>query len=107
MLPARFSVVILPSVKFGTLDFNFAASPVVTDATVGAEPTVLGAISILFSLSVNCVAVPVVDRAQPSGTLTDTRPPGAVNGTYTWLSGMSPGGFDSVSAGVGAGGVDA
>src|SRR5207342_887794 len=55
----------------------------------------------------NCVAAPVLERAHPSGTLTNTRPPGAVNGTYTWLSGISPGGFDSVSARVGAAGADA
>jgi hypothetical protein len=103
VLPARRSTVTLPRLKFDTLDFNLGTSPLVTDATVGAEPAVLGAILIRFTLSVNCVTVPVVERARPSGTLTDTRPPGAMSGTQTSLSGMSPGEFDSVSAGVGAG----
>src|SRR4249919_1929861 len=89
-------------ITIGTLDRSLGTSPLVTESTVGADPEVPGAISIRFSLSVNSVPVLVLARAHPSGTLTDTLPRGATKGTYTWLSGMSPGAFDSVPSGVGA-----
>ena len=44
----------------------------------------------LLNLSVNTVAAPSAERAHPSGTDTTNAVPGGVNGTNTWLSGMSP-----------------
>jgi hypothetical protein len=55
--------------------------------------------SIRFSLSVKEVVVAVTLRAQPSGTFTEND--GPWNVTNAWLSGMSPGGFDSVATGLG------
>jgi hypothetical protein len=71
---------------------------------VGAVAEVAGAISIRFNLSVNEVAVPAVLRAHPSGTFTENPLP--LKATNTWLSGMSPGGFDSVATGLGGDEVD-
>ncbi|GHG66702.1 hypothetical protein GCM10010513_36150 [Streptomyces glebosus] len=48
----------------------------------------------------NTVAGPWVVRAHPSGTFTVNPPPGGDHGTYTWVSGMSPGGFESAGAGA-------
>jgi hypothetical protein len=48
-------------------------------------------------LSVNVVVAPAVDEAQPSGIFTENAAPGGVNATKAWLSGMSPGGLDSVA----------
>jgi hypothetical protein len=72
---------------------------VVTDWVVGAAGAADAITSIRFSLSENEVAVPVVLRAQPSGTFTEKA--GPLNVTNAWLSGMSPGGFDSVTTGLG------
>ena len=52
----------------------------------------------VFALSVKMVAAPSVLRAHPSGTDTVNRPPGGVNGTNAWLSGMSPAGLLSGAA---------
>src|SRR3954453_22988851 len=49
----------------------------------------------VFALSVKMVAAPSVVRAHPSGTETVNAPPGGVNGTNAWLSGMSPAGLFS------------
>jgi hypothetical protein len=46
-------------------------------------------------LSANTVAEPCVVRDQPSGTFTVYPPPDGDHGTYTCVSGMSPGGFVS------------
>jgi hypothetical protein len=75
-----------------------------TDCVVGAVAEVAGTTSIRFSLSVNDVAVPAVLRAHPSGTFTENPLP--MKTTNTWLSGMSPGGFDSVATGLGGDDVD-
>ncbi|GGN08039.1 hypothetical protein GCM10009721_39690 [Terrabacter tumescens] len=53
-----------------------------------------------FSLSLKTVEAPVVARAHPSGTLTLTLAPLGVKGTYTCVSGISPGGLLSVGAGA-------
>jgi len=45
--------------------------------------------------------VPPETRAQPSGIFTEYPPAGGLNGTKAWLSGMSPGGADSVAFGFG------
>src|SRR3954469_18792910 len=55
----------------------------------------------LLHVSVNTVAGPSDDRAQPCGTDTTTAPSGVVNGTNTWLSGMSPAAFTSGAFGSG------
>ncbi|GAA1107606.1 hypothetical protein GCM10009630_00560 [Kribbella jejuensis] len=68
------------------------------DCVVGAAGAADGEISIRFSLSVKDVVVGVTVRAQPSGTFTVK--PWPWNATNAWLSGMSPGGFDSVATGV-------
>ena len=49
----------------------------------------------LLNLSVNTVAVPSAERAQPCGT--DTVNPPIEIGTYTWLSGISPAGSTSAT----------
>ena len=56
---------------------------------------------IALSLSVKTVAPPVLVRDQPSGTFTLNPPLGGVNGTKTWLSGMSPAGLTSGAFGSG------
>ncbi|HEY0474713.1 MAG TPA: hypothetical protein VGD34_23745 [Kribbella sp.] len=77
-----------------------------TDCVVGAALAADVATWMWFSLSPNVVAVPAVLRAQPSGTFTEKPPPAGWKATYAWLSGMSPGGFDSVATGF-EGAVDA
>src|SRR4051794_23265920 len=54
----------------------------------------------LLYLSVNVVTAPLVTFAQPSGTVKWTCEPGATWSTKTALSGMSPGGLNSVAWGV-------
>src|SRR5258705_2076973 len=67
-------------------------SSTLTDMVLGAVARARISTRTVFNLSVKMVAAPSVLRAQPSGTETVNRPPGGVNGTYAWLSGMSPAG---------------
>src|SRR3954463_1747481 len=57
---------------------------------LGAVARARVSIRTVFNLSVKMVAAPSALRAHPSGTDTVNRPLGGVNGTYTWLPGMSP-----------------
>src|SRR5881394_2480282 len=66
-----------------------------TDSVLGASALGWVWMRIVFSLSANRVAVPSLLRAHPSGTDTVNRPVGGVNGTNTWLSGISPAGLFS------------
>jgi hypothetical protein len=72
-----------------------------TDCVVGAAVAADVPTWMWFSLSPNEVMAPAVLRAQPSGTFTEKPPPDGWKATYAWLSGMSPGGFDSVATGLG------
>jgi hypothetical protein len=83
----------------GTVLRSAGTTVVVADCAVGAAAAVDGITSIRFSLSVNAVVVPDTLRAQPSGTFTVKVVPRNV--TNAWLSGISPGGFDSVATGLG------
>src|SRR5258705_9022146 len=75
-------------------------SSTLTDSVLGAVARGRVSIRTVFNLSVKMVAAPSVLRAQPSGTETVNRPPGGVNGTYAWLSGMSPAGLLSGAGAV-------
>src|SRR6476659_7041410 len=77
-------------------------SSTLTDSVLGAVARGRVSIRTVFNLSVKMVAAPSVLRPHPSGTDTVNRPVGGVNGTYAWLSGMSPAGLLS---GVGAAAV--
>src|ERR1700681_3003086 len=70
-------------------------SSTLTDSVLG--PVARGRVSMrtVFNLSVKMVAAPSVLRAHPSGTDTVNTPPGGVNGTKAWVSGMSPAGWVS------------
>jgi hypothetical protein len=68
-------------------------------ATVGAAAARCRLTTTVLSLSVNVTDVLVVDRAQPSGTEILKPPVDEVYGTYTVLSGMSPGGLLSTATG--------
>src|SRR6476620_7140194 len=74
------------------------SSSALTDAVVGAVARVWVSMRTVFDLSVKTVAAPSVVRAHPSGTDTVNNPPGGVNGTNAWLSGMSPAGLLSGAA---------
>src|SRR6476620_7339216 len=76
------------------------SSSALTDAVVGAVARVWVSMRTVFNLSVKMVAAPSVLRAQPSGTETVNTPPGGVNGTNAWLSGMSPAGLVSGAGAV-------
>jgi len=73
----------------------------VTDATDGWPGAAAVDTSMWFSLSVKEVVVAPEVRAHPSGIFTEYPPPAGLNDTYAVLSGMSPGGFDSVALGAG------
>src|SRR5689334_12805899 len=92
---------IFPIANFGTCRCNCGTrrSPMVCEVR-GAE-VVSASTWMRFSLSLNDVVAPAVLRAQPSGTFTEKPPAGGWNVTNAWLSGMSPGGFDSVATELG------
>src|SRR5207248_9423250 len=71
-----------------------------TEFTVGAAVARTRSTCTLLNLSVNTVARPWAVRAHPSGTFTVNPPPGGDHGTYTWVTGMAPGGFESAGAGA-------
>src|SRR6267142_645080 len=75
-------------------------SSTLTDSVLGAVARGRVSMRTVFDLSVKMVAPPSVVRAQPSGTDTVNKPPGGVNGTYAWLSGMSPAGLFSGAGAV-------
>lgn len=89
--------------NFGTWDLSCGTTVLVTEPVVGAAGVLVVVTRTVFSLSVNTVAGPFSVRAQPSGTFTvkPLNPLAGRNTTYAWLSGMSPGGLDSVGAGFG------
>src|ERR1700682_4879351 len=75
-------------------------SSTLTDMVLGAVARGRVSMRTVFNLSVKMVAAPSVLRAQPSGTENVNTPPGGVNGTYAWLSGMSPAGLVSGAGAV-------
>src|SRR3954447_17636242 len=91
-----------PSVKPGTDACSCGTSSAHDEATSAADGRGASSTRTLLNLSVNTVAGPADDRAQPCGTDTPTAPSGVVNGTNTWLSGMSPAAFTSGAFGSGA-----
>src|SRR6201998_3829120 len=68
-------------------------SSTLTDSVLGAATRGCVWMRTVFNLSVKMVGAPLWVRAHPSGTDTVNRPPGGVNGTNAWLSGMSPAGL--------------
>jgi len=74
------------------------------DCTVGAVAACRSEIPTELKWSVKVTVPALLARAQPSGTWIETVLPGGRYFTKTWLSGMSPGGLNSV-AGAGPLGV--
>src|SRR4051794_30388027 len=91
-----------PRVKPETDACSCGTSSARDEATSAADGLGASSTRTLLNLSVNTVAGPSDDRAQPCGTDTTTAPSGVVNGTNTWLSGMSPAAFTSGAFGSGA-----
>ncbi len=100
--PERSTVAILPIANCGTCFPSAATSTARTEAGVGFVVDVLDEICTRFSLSVKLATPPPTCLAQPSGIDTEKCAPTGVNGTNAWLSGMSPGGLDSVATGAAA-----
>jgi len=99
--PARDTALIVPMVNLDTCCVSAGTSLAWTEAGVGGgvDGESVTDTSTRLSLAEKLVLLPWATRAHPSGILTDTNPPAGVKGTYAWLSGMSPGGFDSVATG--------
>src|SRR4051812_7619110 len=88
------------SLKLETVRRSVGTSSRRALATVGAFDSFTAWMPMLLYLSVNVVTPWDVDWAHPSGTVKCTRVPGATWSTKTALSGMSPGGLNSVACGA-------
>jgi len=67
--------------NLATVAFTEDTSVLFTEATVGWVGAATAATSMLFSLSVNDVALPVEARGHPSGIFTEYPPPAGLNFT--------------------------